>query len=152
MRVRLTAAIAVLLLVVTMIVMVLTHIPAFTIVGDLSTRLRPGVSAPLDVAITNPHSYPLTVTSISVTVTAVTVARTGAPSRCSTTNFTVKQPITIAPITLAPHSRVTLSSLLFAKSRWPQLKMLKTRQLQDVCKNVTVSLAFHASARLWGQS
>lgn len=150
MRVRLTAAFAVLLLVVTMVFMVLTHIPAFTIVGDLSTRLRPGASAPLDLAITNPHSYPLTVTSISVTVAAVTVARNGAPSRCSTTNFTVKQPITITPITLAPHSRVTLSSLLFPSSQWPQLKMLKTHSVQDACKNVSLSLAYHASARLWG--
>ena len=151
MRVRLAAVIAVVLLIGAMIILVLTHTPAFTVAGDLSTPLRPGVTAPLDLAIANPHSYPITVTSVSVSVDAVTVARTGAPSRCSADNFTVTQPTTITPLTIAPHARVTLSNQDFPKKSWPQIHMLKTHWLQDSCKNVALQLNYHATGALWGQ-
>jgi hypothetical protein len=151
MRVRLAAAVAVLLLISAVIVTVLTHTPAFNIAGDLATPLRPGVTAPLDLAIANPHSYPITVTSVSVTVAAVTVARTGAPSRCAVSNFSINQSTTMTPITLAPHSHMTLSAQHFAKKTWPQIRMLKTRVSQNYCKGVTVELSYHASDAFWGQ-
>jgi hypothetical protein len=151
MRIRLAAAIAVLLLIGTVIATVLTHLPAFDVAGDLSTPLRPGVTAPLDLAIANPHPYPITVTSVSVTVAAVTVASTGAPSRCAASNFSIGQSTTITPLTLAPHSHVTLSGQHFTKKTWPQIRMLKTRVSQNACKGVTLTLAYHASGALWSQ-
>jgi hypothetical protein len=151
MRVRLAAVVAVVLLISAMIVLVLTHTPAFTVAGDLSTPLRPGVTAPLDLAIANPHSYPITVTSVSVSVDGVTVAHTGAPSRCSADNFTVTQSTTITPLTIAPHAHVTLSSQNFPKKVWPHIHMVKTHALQDSCKNVALQLNFHATGALWGQ-
>jgi hypothetical protein len=150
MRIRLAAVVAVVLLIGAMIVLVLTHTPAFTVAGDLSTPLRPGTTAPLDLAIANPHAYPITVTSVSVTVEAVTVARTGAPSRCSTDNFAVTQPTAIMPLTIAPHAHVSLASRDFDRKSWPQIHMLKTRHLQDACKDVALTLDYHATGKLWG--
>lgn len=151
MRVRLSAAIAVVLLVITMIVMVLTHTPVFGVAANLSTPLRPGFAAPLDLSLTNPHSYPITVTSVSVRVSSVTVARTGAPSRCSTSNFVVSQPVKVLPLTLAPHSSVTLSQKNFPKSSWPAIRMLKTRVSQNECKRVDLQLSYAASGAFWGK-
>ena len=149
MRVRLAAAFAAMMLVGAMIAVVLAHTPAFTVVGDLSTPLRPGMSAPLDLAIANPHSYPLTISSVSVAVTAVKTIENGKASHCAATNFTITEPTTITPITVAPHSRVTLSGLHFAKAKWPQVRMLKTQVSQDSCKHVSLTLSYSAAAALW---
>ena len=151
MRTRLAAAFAVLMLAGATIVMALTHTPAFSVTGDLSTPLRPGTTVPLDLAIANPHSYPITVTSVSVSVAAVTVVRTGAPSRCAVTNFSISEPTTLTPLTLAPHSRMTLSATRLAKSAWPHVRMAKTHASQNSCKGVKLTLAFHGSGALWGQ-
>ena len=151
MRLRLSAAVAAVLLVITMIVMVLTHTPAFGVAANLATPLRPGVSAPLDLELTNPHSYPMTVTAVSVRVSAVTVTRTGAPSTCAPSNFVVSQPVKVLPLTLDPHSSLTLSQANFPKSAWPRITMLKTRVSQNECKHVSLTLSYLANGAFWGR-
>jgi hypothetical protein len=151
MRVRLSAAIAVVLLVIAMIVMVLTHTPAFSVSGNLTSALRPGTSAPIDLTLTNPHSYPMTVTAVAVRISAVTVATTGKPSSCSTSNFVVREPVKVLPITLAAHSSVSLSNKNFPRSSWPQITMLKTNVSQNECKNVSLQISYLANGAFWGK-
>lgn len=151
MRLRLSALIAAVLLVITMIVMVLTHTPVFGVAANLATPLRPGVSAALDLKLTNPHSYPMTVTAVSVRVSSVRVTRTGAPSSCSPSNFVVSQPVKVLPLTLDPHSSVTLSQANFPQSAWPKITMLKTRVSQNECKRVSLTLSYLAAGAFWGK-
>jgi hypothetical protein len=149
MRIRLTAVCAALVLGIAITWAVLMHTPAFTITGDLSTPLRPGVSAPLDLAISNPQSYPITVTSVVVSLDAVTVRGTGAPSRCTLDNFSIIQTVDVAPIQLAPHAHATLTDLRVAKGNWPKIHMLKSTGPQNICQSVALKLGYHAAGNFW---
>jgi hypothetical protein len=151
MKTRLSAAFAVVLLVITMIAMVFMHTPVFGVSGSLSTPLRPGASAPIDLALTNQHSYSMTVTAVSIRVTAVTDARTGKPSRCSASNFVVRQPVKVLPLAVAAHSTLNLSDSDFPTSSWPAILMRKTKVSQDECKNVALQISYTAADAFWGK-
>lgn len=126
------------------------RIPVFSVSGDLSSSLAPGATVPLDLVISNKHSYPVRVRSMVVTIASVVNGSTDPQKQCAVTNFSVSQAVGVAPIMLKPHSRVTLASLGVTKANWPQVRMLQvSKRAQQACKNARLTLEYSAPGWFW---
>jgi len=125
----------------------------YTISGTISTPLRPGEAAvPIDVAFASTNAgnggtgvSGVRVSSLVVTITAVTGPNIGASRPCSTTDFVLTQFEGRYPFTI-PEGSSSLSSLGFASGTWPTLRMKETGANQNGCKRATVSLAYTGTA------
>ena len=62
----------------------------FQLDGNTSRALLPGVTAPINVRISNPHFYPITVSDLTVHIDKITPAHKG--ETCAASNFTLRQP------------------------------------------------------------
>jgi hypothetical protein len=97
-----------------------------------------GRAVAVDLAFTNPNPDPITVESVTVSVTG-----TSAPG-CGVGNFTVIQQLDATP-TVPAGATKTLDQLGVGEKRWPQLQMVDAGD-QDACQNATVDLAFTGTA------
>ena len=116
---------------------------SFQITGNLGAQLAPGIKAPLDLTLSNPHNFDLKVTNLAVAVEEAT-SRAG----CSgTQNFGITPiPPSRYPITLPARQTKTLAQLGVAEGDRPQVEMLNRPWNQDACKNATITLAYGGSA------
>lgn len=119
---------------------------AFTISGNVSGLLAPGVSRPLDLALTNPNNKPVSVTNLTVTVQAV-VRAVSAVGPCGTADYAVTQYSGPYPLTVPGSGTASLSTLGVAPSALPKLTMLNTATNQDGCKGATLTLAYSGSGQ-----
>jgi hypothetical protein len=115
----------------------------FQISGAAPTELVPGQSAPVDLLLTNPHSFPLQVTELNIVVDNTT----SDPACDGPENFSVTAiPAGDYPLTLPANSSRTLSSLTPA----PQLPTVGMTNLtstdQDACKDVSFNLHYSGTA------
>ena len=121
----------------------------YTISGTVSTPLRPGgAPAPIDVSFSSTNVGNggngvdgVRVSSLVVTITAVTGPNIGASRPCSTADFVVTQFEGRYPF-YVPNGSSSLSSLGFRSGAWPTVRMKDTGSNQNGCKNAMVSLAF----------
>jgi hypothetical protein len=97
-----------------------------------------GPAVPVDLVFTNPNPAPITVQSVTVSVTG-----TSAPG-CDAGTFTVVQQLRARP-TVPAGSTTSLPDLAVVQADWPQLLMVDTRD-QDACQNATVDLAYTGTA------
>jgi len=97
-----------------------------------------GFDVPIDLVFTNPNTSPITITSVTTTVTGTTA------NGCGAGNFTVPRQLAANPVIPANATR-SLSDLGAPQSQWPQLWMLD-RGNQDACKHATVDLSFDGTA------
>jgi hypothetical protein len=126
-----------------------TTVRAFTISGDLSGALAPGVSLPLDLQLTNPNNKPVSVGNLSVSIqevrrTATAVAR-GLP--CSGSDYAVTQYAGPYPLTVPTQSTRSLSQLGVPPAQRPQVSMVNRPVNQDGCKGATVTLSYSGSGQ-----
>jgi hypothetical protein len=113
----------------------------FSISGNppAGARLYPGAAAvPLNLVFTNSHPAPITVQSVTVSVTGTSAGGCGAA------NFSVSQQLHATP-TVPARATASLQDLGVAQSDWPQLRMLDAGN-QDACRNATVNLAYAGTA------
>jgi hypothetical protein len=113
----------------------------FSIAGSPSpgALLYPGGPAvPINLVFTNPNSTPITVQSVTVSVTGTSAAG------CAAVSFTVTQQLGGTP-TLPAASMKSLHDLGVAQADWPQLQMADTGN-QDACQHATVNLAYSGTA------
>jgi hypothetical protein len=119
----------------------------FGIDGNTTRALLPGSTAPINVRITNPHFYPITVSNLTVRIASITPARKGA--KCSPSNFTVRQADKFS-VQLGPFSAVTLKGTSLSTSGWPSLSLTGVAsKLEDGCQGATVNLAYFAHGSWW---
>jgi hypothetical protein len=118
----------------------------FTISGDVSGLLAPGVSRSLDLTLNNPNKKSLSITNLTVTVQSVTRA-TGVSGPCTTADYQVTQYSGPYPLTVAGNGTASLSSLGAASQYWPKVKMLDTATNQDGCKGASLTLAYSGSGQ-----
>jgi hypothetical protein len=119
----------------------------FGIDGNTTRALLPGSTAPINVRISNPHFYPITVNNLTVRIASITPARTGA--KCSPSNFTVRQADKFS-VHLAAFSMVTLNDTSLSKSGWPSLHLTGVQsKLDDGCQGATITLAYAAKGSWW---
>jgi uncharacterized membrane protein len=115
----------------------------FQITGNLGAQLFPGVKRPLNLSLTNPESFDIKVSSISVAVEEAT----GRAGCSGTQNFKVTQiPAGRYPITVSGGQTRSLSQLGIADADKPQVEMLNRPWNQDVCKGASITLDYSGSA------
>ena len=121
---------------------------AFTISGTAVDPISPGVMAPLDLALTNPHDVAMVVTDLSVTVREVSAPDAAGAGPCGIGDFAVEQVPSGLVITVAARSTSTLSDLGLARATWPQVGMLDRPVNQDGCKGAALTVGYAASGTL----
>ncbi len=114
----------------------------FSISGSVPQPLSPGVSAAINLALTNPYSFALKVLAVSVSVNDAT----SKPGCSGTQNFQATQYSGSYPISLPANTTTTLTALGIAQSQWPRLGMLDTAFNQDACKGATITLSYSGTA------
>lgn len=122
-------------------------IDSFAIGGDLAHPIVPGQSAPVDLALSNPHEFPMIVSNLRVAVVAVEAPHANTAYPCSLEDFTVTQPPAGLEITVGPGDDSTLGTLGVPASHWPTVGMRDAPTNQDGCKSAELTLAYSASGR-----
>jgi hypothetical protein len=112
----------------------------FANAGD-AAGLLPGVSAPLDLRLTNPNTTSMQVTALQVAVAEVT----SIPGCSGGANYAAAQYSGAYPLTLPPGA-TQLSALVPDSSKWPRVQMLETGTVQDVCRGAAVHLDYSGTA------
>jgi len=121
---------------------------SFTIEGNATESISPGVMAPLDLKLTNPHDFPMSVTDLSVTVQKVRAPNADISHPCSIGDFAVGQASSKITIKVAAQATSALSSLGLARAAWPEVGMLDRSVNQDGCKGASLTLGYAASGTL----
>jgi hypothetical protein len=124
---------------------------SFSIDGDATEVITPGAMVPLDLEFTNPHDVPMSVTGLVVSVHLVKAPNADDARPCSDADFALDRASSRLAVTLAAHSRSTLSGLGIPRRAWPHVGMLNRSVNQDGCKGATLGLDFTASGRLGHQ-
>jgi hypothetical protein len=113
------------------------HRLRFAIGGDLAALLYPGRDGPLNLVLSNPHSFDVRVTALTVRVGAGTTN----PDCRGDVNYGVAQYSGRYPLVLHPGS-TRLSALVSDSSVWPRVSMHDLSTNQDACQDVVLALAF----------
>jgi hypothetical protein len=123
-------------------------LPAFTLDGEVSAPLEPGIPQPVDIAITNPNSMPLSVSELTVTVTSVNAPHTTGALSCTLADF-ASQPFSgPGPVVVPPSSTRTLQELGIPVVEWPQLELIDLPRDQNGCQGASLTLAYAGRASL----
>jgi hypothetical protein len=119
----------------------------FGIDGGTSSALHPGSTVPINVRISNPHFYPITVSDLTVRIASITPARKGATCRVS--NYTVTQARHFSA-RIPALSSVGIRTILSNSSEWPSLHLTADPAKIDAgCQGATINLAYSASGNWW---
>jgi len=120
----------------------------FSVQGDVNKALLPGArAAPINVRVTNPTSARMVVTSLAVTVNRIAAPRATTRLPCTRRDFAVRQAPDALKVTIAAHSRTTLSKLDVPRRSWPRIGMLNRDKNQDGCQQSTLTLGYTALGR-----
>ena|GEM_PF-5737777 len=125
-------------------------VPGVELSGSARGSLAPGVSAPIDVQMSNTGDSPVTLGSLDTQVDRVIAPGASAALPCSQADFSLEQFTGTSQIVLPPASSVSLEDLGIPESEWPQIAMKYRSSNQDGCKLAVVKLAFTASAAATG--
>jgi hypothetical protein len=115
---------------------------SFGISGSLAGDLAPGVTRTLDLRVSNPTSFDLTVTAIGATVDAAT----SIPACDGSANFAAAPYSGPGFVIPAGATNVTLTSLGVTPAQLPTVSMLNLATNQDSCKGAALTLHFGGSA------
>lgn len=116
----------------------------FTIAGGPSQPVYPGAAAvPVNVTITNPNSYDLSITNMTASLVSV-VPQPG--KSCDSSAFRVQQFTGAYPFTVRAGQTVSLSSLGFSSSQLPQISMVDNGASQDGCQKARLNLSYTGTA------
>lgn len=118
----------------------------FSISGDLSGVLEPGLTVPLDLVLTNPGPVGLTVSSLEVGVAGVDAPLADATYPCTVEDFSVTQFSGVYGFTLPASSTSSLSGLGLPPEEWPGVTMVNRPVNQNGCKGATVEFDFTGTA------
>jgi hypothetical protein len=114
----------------------------------LSQPFFPGSTQGLNLVLSNPYNFPISVTSVTVTVDPATTTKSGGkanPSCVGNDNLQVTRQLASA-VTLPSNATKSLSDLGVADSDLPQVKMLDLDTNQDACKDTTFKLSYTGTA------
>jgi hypothetical protein len=126
---------------------VIVPITKFSLSGDITQPLYPGASVPVNVTITNPYSFAISVTSISVLPKAATT-KNGQPNQScdGSVNLSLTHQFTGSPVTVAAGATRSLSQLGVVSTAWPLLTMPNLPVNQDACKATTFAFDYTGTA------
>lgn len=121
---------------------------SFPIAGTATSPFRPGTPAQsVDVLITNPFSFDIKVTSITMSVDHTTIKNGVINTACDgPTNLTVTRQFSGAATVPAKSAKHLSELAAVTASQWPQLQMPDLATNQDGCKATTFNLSYTGSA------
>ena len=123
---------------------------SFTIAGSVTRPMTLGVWSPLDLSLTNTEDVEILVSTLHVTVGAVSAPQADAAHPCGVDDFAVRQPADSLDLSLGAGERATLSTLHLPASDWPQVRLLDRSSNQDGCKGSTLTLDYAGEGRQVG--
>jgi hypothetical protein len=115
---------------------------SFPISGRTTRMLAPGVSAPLDLSLTNDHRSALMVGQLVVRVESVRAPKANAAHRCTLADFRVTQFAGAYGFLVRGATTSRLSALGIPAAVFPHVAMINRPLNQDGCKDATLALAF----------
>jgi hypothetical protein len=118
---------------------------SFTIDGDTTEAMSPGLTVGIDLNLTNAHRQGMLVSHLAVAVESVLAPRADRGHPCSVADFTVVQPAGDFRATVPAHTTSSFSSLGVAEVRWARVGMLDRSVNQDGCQDALVTLAYSGS-------
>lgn len=120
----------------------------FAIAGSV-TGLSPGVSAPLNLSLTNQNKKQISITNLTVTIESVTrtAAAVAAGRPCGLADYAVQQYSGPYPLAVDGLATATLADLGVAPAAQPRIRMLDTTTNQDGCKGATLALRYTGSGQ-----
>ena len=121
---------------------------SFTIDGNATAPISPGVRTPLDLSLTNPHDVPMVVTGLRVRVQKVSAPNAHGLKPCASGDFSVNQASSSPRVVVAAGSTSTLSSLGLSPATLPHVGMLNRSANQDGCKGASLTLEYAATGTL----
>jgi hypothetical protein len=121
---------------------------SFTIDGDTTEAMSPGLMVEIDLHLTNAHSQGMLVSHLAVAVESVTAPGADRTHPCSVADFTVVQPAGDLRANVPAGTTSSFSDLGVAEDRWPRVGMLDRSVNQDGCKGALVTLAYSGSGTL----
>jgi hypothetical protein len=119
----------------------------FIISGTTTPQMKPGVSAPLDLSLTNTSDVAILVSSLTVTVREVTAPNADAGHPCSAADFTVHQAADGIELSLSAGETGRLSTLQLPLPNWPRVQMMNRPVNQDGCKQATLTLDYSGAGQ-----
>jgi len=121
---------------------------AFDISGSALGAMSPGATVALDLRITNPHTVPVAVTDLEVTLQKVVRRDASSSLPCSAADFQLDQAADDLDVTVPAGSTRTLSALKLARPSWPHVRMRDRPVNQDGCKGASLVLEYTGSGAL----
>jgi hypothetical protein len=113
----------------------------FTVTGNASGPLAPGLTRSLAITLTNPNSVAITVTALSASVTAGSSnAGCDGPANLQLTQSSISE---ANPLTIAANGHVALPSGAVSA---PQVLMKDLPVNQDACKGASFTFTYSGSA------
>jgi hypothetical protein len=119
----------------------------FQIAGTLSQALGPGITAPLDLRLTNPDPEDILITDLGVRISQITAPQADETHPCSADDFSVTQFSGEYPFALAAGETRSLSETGFAAGEWPQITMLDRPLNQDGCQGALLAFEYTGTSR-----
>lgn len=118
----------------------------FTIAGDLSSALEPGLTVPLDLALTNPGDVDLLISGLEVSVGSIDAPLASATYPCTAEDFEVAQFSGTYGFVLGSATTSSLSQLGFPPEQMPQVTMPDRPLNQNGCKGASIHFDFTGTA------
>jgi hypothetical protein len=122
---------------------------SFGISSNLTQAFGPGVEQTVDLSLSNPYSFDLRVTDITVTVQSRTTKNGVVNPDCNgTANLLVTRQFSATPNTviIPRNSTRTLSALGIPEAQWPKVQMPNLPTSQDPCTKTTFALTYAGNA------
>ncbi len=123
-------------------------LPRFSLAGNATAPLEPGVPEAIDLRITNPNPAPLVVTNLSASVRAVSAPGASSLLPCTIRDFSVQRYFGPLPLIVPASSTRSLAGLGVPPAQWPQISIVDRPTDQDGCQGATVTLAYGGVATL----
>lgn len=114
----------------------------FVISGTTTRPIAPGVSAPINLSLTNRGDAAILVSGLVVTLSDVAAPRADAEHPCTVDDFRVLQAAEGLDLRLAAGETRSLLTLRLPAASWPRVQMVERLVNQDGCKESTLILDY----------
>jgi hypothetical protein len=100
----------------------------------------------VNATLTNPAAVELSVSSLAVSVSAVSAPNADAAHPCSVRDFAAVQFSGAYGFIVPASSTTSLAAIGLEPAQWPAVEMLDRPVNQDGCKGATLTLSYSANA------
>ncbi len=119
---------------------------SFPIAGDVG-ELAPGITKPIELTLTNPNDFSISVVRLGVELGAISGPDIDADHPCGAVDFRVDQAADAIYPLVVPPGQHTLTELGVPRDAWPRISLLDRPVNQDGCKGAVEDLVYDGMAQ-----